>query len=847
MAFLIKYAASNSGRLIKCTQISLLYSTLGASDEKGNIYQRISKDVGEDRYSRSAKEENSPPISLGDRLTQLPDLPFEKPFPKSKEDRENLYPRISKEENYPSISLGERLAFLPDFQVDKPSQTRVELKRSLETRIKKRVKEQYLNGKFHNLVTNVIATSKTLEDAYNSIRHSSNSQANNEHDGLCFISMAKELLRGDFDVEANTVKISPKSLRERNLILPNLKLKVIQEAIRIVVEVVYRPHFSKICHGCRSGRGTQSALRYICNEIENPNWYFAFCVTKEVDTHVFNRLISIMEERIEDASFYALLRLMFEAQVLNLEFGGFPKGQGLPQEGTLSPILMNVNLSLFDAEFYRLCMRYEGLSPNNDDPIQAGRNSKLRNWFRRQIKGEDSHNRQAHRLHACRYMDEILVAVSGPEDLALEIRESVYGYLRESLSLEVVEQGESPLIKPTSGVRFLGMFIRASDREEISSAVRVVHKLKDKMQLFASQKEVYWEAMTARIGKKFVGRCLKNIKEEKLEREENMSMVLMNRISEFRRPGMEPEHWFRHLLKIWIQDLGTQVKRNEEETLAKHIVEPELPLELVNSFYNFQQKAKEYISSESLSTRSLLESHSLSSPTMTTKLEAPIRVLKKSMIRYGLIDTEGNPRHISMLILQDDLQIINWFCGLVRRWKYWFRECDNFETVRLMILECVRKSCVRTLSTKHHVSEAVIERRYESELSNIPLRGQMEFFSLSKDKEKMTNGRDSLSFSSEDEMMLYGSAYAGLFVLSLAQVKRPSALRVCRVMCCSVPASSIYSVHVFEKRKHPGWKTGFSSWIPPALNRKRIPLCKQHVKDLYMGDISLQVVDFSPS
>ncbi|KAL4185159.1 hypothetical protein AMTRI_Chr10g229270 [Amborella trichopoda] len=553
------------------------------------------------------------------------------------------------------------------------------------------------------------------------------------------------------------------------------------------------PHFSKIFHGCRSGRGTQSALRYICNEIENPNWYFAFCVKKEVDTHVFNRLISIMEERIEDASFYALLQLMFEAQVLNLEFGGFPKGQGLPQEGTFSPILMNVYLSLFDEEFYRLCMRYEGLSPNKDDPIQAGQSSKLQTWFRRQIKGEDSHNRQAHRLHACRYMDEIL---------------SVYGYRRESLSLEVVEQGESPLIKPTSGARFLGMFIRASSREEISSAVRVVQKLKDKMQLFASQKEVYWEAMIARIGKKFVGRCLKNIKEEKLEREENMSMA-----------------------KNGTGDLGTQVKRNEEETLAKHIVEPDLPLELVNSFYNFQQKAKEYISSESLSTRSLLESHSLSSPTMTTKLEAPIRVLKKSLMLYGLIDTEGNPRHISMLILLDDLQIINWFCGLVCRWKYWFRECDNFENVRLMIVECVRKSC----------------RRYESELSNIPLRGQMEFFSLSKDKEKMTNGRDSLSFSSDDEMMLYGSAYAGLFVLSLVQVKRPSALRVCRVLCCSVPASSIYLMHVLEKRKHPGWKTGFSSWIPPALNRKRIPLCQQHVKDLYMGDISLQVVDFSPS
>jgi hypothetical protein len=52
--------------------------------------------------------------------------------------------------------------------------TRTERKRLAELRIKKRVKAQYLNSRFYDLMDKVVANAETLEDAYDIVRLNSN-------------------------------------------------------------------------------------------------------------------------------------------------------------------------------------------------------------------------------------------------------------------------------------------------------------------------------------------------------------------------------------------------------------------------------------------------------------------------------------------------------------------------------------------------------------------------------------------------------------------------------------------------------------------------------------------------
>ncbi|KAL2481696.1 Intron maturase [Abeliophyllum distichum] len=565
---------------------------------------------------------------------------------------------------------------------------------------------------------------KTLMDAYDSIRVTSNVDLALDGDKLPFESMAEELARGEFDVQSNTYGISTKGAKaqKEDLVFPKLKLRIVQEAIRIALEVVYRPHFSKISHGCRNGRGPWSALRYIRKEISDPDYWFTLVINKNLDDCIFTKLVSIMEEKIEDPGLYAIIRSMFDAKVLNWEFGCFPKGHGLPQEGVLSPILMNVYFDPFDREIYRMSMRYEAFDSKHTEDERS--HSKLRHWFRRQVNASSVQQSSVRvkpgvRVHCCRFMEEIFFSISGPKEVALSFKSDIEAYLKNSLHLEVDNQtGVLECFGPL-GVQFLGTLFKRRLKE--SPAVRTVHKLKEKIKLFAEQKQESWDAGTVRIGKKWLAHGLKKVKESEIKHlSDNNS--LLSEISSFRKAGMETDHWYKHLLKIWMQDVNAKTAASEEVILAKYIAEPALPQELIDSHFEFQQRAKEYISSETTSTLALLSSASSQFiPVSVTEIIAPINIIKKRLHRYGLTNGEGYARTCHLLVLQDDSLIIDWFSGIVRRWLRWYSECDNFNEVKLLISNQIRMSCIRTLAAKYRMHEMLIEKKFDLEAEQNPL------------------------------------------------------------------------------------------------------------------------------
>ncbi|KAK3008969.1 hypothetical protein RJ639_015379 [Escallonia herrerae] len=343
---------------------------------------------------------------------------------------------VDKKNDFGKFTLAKSLAGLVEDSSsikERKPKTRIELKRMVELRIKKRVKEQHMNGKFHDLMAKVISNPATLRDAYNSVRISSNVDLEPEGDYLPFESMALELSSGSFNVETNIFSISTRGASKEALVLPNLKLMVVQEAIRIALEVVYKPNFYTSSHGCRSGRSHLSALK----------------------------------------------------------------------------------------------------------------------------RGER----------------------------------------------------ESP-------------------------AVRAVHKLKEKVKLFTSQKQESWDAGTVRIGKKWLGHGLKKVKESEIRHLADQSSTL-SQVSRFRKTGMETDHWYKVLLKVWMQTMNVKSAVHEGFLLSKYIVEPALPQELRDSFYTFQKRAEEYVSSETASTLALLSCSHSESPTVT-EIIAPAHAIKKRLLRYGL-------------------------------------------------------------------------------------------------------------------------------------------------------------------------------------------------------------------
>ncbi|MED6146554.1 hypothetical protein PIB30_035556 [Stylosanthes scabra] len=713
---------------------------------------------------------------------------------------------VLKDEEFGKSTLAMDLASLMEESskvLESKPRSRMEFKRFLENRIKKRVKNQFVNGKFRDLMQS-ISNGETLRDAYNCIRINSNVDADSGYDNCFLDDLAKQLQEGSFNASANTFSVSTRGSNDKQiLVLPNLRLNVVQEAIRIALEVVYKPHFSKISHGCRSGKGHATALKYIRNGVLNPDWWFTLLVTKKLDASVLAKLIFVMEDKIEDPALYDLIRSMFDAQVLNLEFGGFPKGHGLPQEGILSPILMNIYLDLFDTEFHRLSMKYEaiydGVGVHNDQDKSC---SKLRGWFRRQLDGNSNcmvDTNSSVKVYSCRFMDEIFFAISGPR-----------------------------------GIRFLGNLVKRSGKE--SPAVKAVHKLKEKIELFTLQKIEAWKYGTIRIGKKWLGHGLKKVKESEIKHLACSSSIL-NRVSCYRKSGMETDHWYKHLMKIWLQDVQTK-HASEETILSKCVAEPALPLELKDSFYEFKKQAEQYIASEAASIFELLPNNNSSLENVMTKTEiiAPLDAIKRRLLRYGLTSSNGFPRSTNLLIMHDTTEIIDWFSGIIIRWLKWYESCANFNEIKCLISDQVRKSCIRTLAVKYRVHETDIEKRFDVELSRLPSTQDVEL--------EMTNELSDIQAFENDEALMYGITYSGLCMLSLARIVTEARPCNCFVIGCCSPAPRVYTLHVMERQKSPSWKTGFSTCIHPSLNKRRIGLCKQHLRDLYLGYISLQSIDF---
>ncbi|KAJ3679096.1 hypothetical protein LUZ60_017107 [Juncus effusus] len=763
-------------------------------------------------------------------------------------DTEN-HKTIQKNNEKP-ISLAKSLAILSDESLkEKKSKkpfSRAEHKRFLELQIKKRVKNQFINGKFINLMDNVIANKDTLSDAYDIIRLDSNLDLESEKEYSDFGSLSEQLKDGNFNFEENIVKLNK---RNENLNLPRLNLKIVQEAIRVCLEVIFRPNFSKISHGCRAGKGHKSALKFISKEIGVPNWYFTIHLNKEADEKILSKTISQIEEKIEDSKLVLFINQNFEAKVLNLVFGNFPKGYGLPQEGSLSPILMNIYLDLFDRDVFRVCMKYEALNlerNNNLNECDNNGTSNLRKWFRNQIKAKNENENEKEnengkiisnpnletKLYACRFMDEIFIAIFGSKEIAENIKFELINFLNTSLYLDLND--ELNLIAANNNnnleIQFVGTLVRVAPKD--SNKIRVVHKLKEKVSLFASQKKEIFDNMNLRIGKKWLAYGLKRVKESEIK-SLNLSTPLLDKISEFRKDGMKTDHWYKTLLKVWLENIiNAKNESNEEVLLAKYISEPALPKDLRDSFYNFQNEAIKYINSEEASCVALLNNYDNDNngeEKYVVKIEAPLNFIKKNLNRYGLVNLEGFSKHVQTLILQDDDLIISWFLGLIHRWNKWYSNLDNFEEIRVLITENVCKSCIRTLAAKHKTHETIIEKKFELDLDFGTCTG--------------TSSAELLPI--QDEM--YGISYSGLCVLTLSSVRVPTRVSLkCFVFgcTCGVESISIYTINVREKQRFPGFKTGFYPSIHMSLNGRKIGLCKKHVKDLYLGFVSLQSIEF---
>ena len=146
------------------------------------------------------------------------------------------------------------------------------------------------------------------------------------------------------------VQIPKENGKMRNLGIPTVTDRIIQQAIFQVISPIFEKKFNDNSFGFRPGRSCEQAvikaLEYLNDGYE---WIVDIDLEKFFDTVNQDKLITIIGKTITDGDVVSLIRKYLSAGVMEKGLVK-PTHVGTPQGGNLSPLLSNIMLNELDKE-----------------------------------------------------------------------------------------------------------------------------------------------------------------------------------------------------------------------------------------------------------------------------------------------------------------------------------------------------------------------------------------------------------------------------------------------------------------------------------------------------------------
>jgi RNA-directed DNA polymerase len=137
-------------------------------------------------------------------------------------------------------------------------------------------------------------------------------------------------------------------VERRPLSIPSVRDRIVQAAVKIVLEPVFEADMLACSHGFRPRRGAHDGLQVMIDESwRGRRWVVETDIASCFEAIPVDELMRAVEERVCDQSVLKLLRVMLRAGVM--EDGQVRRPvAGTPQGGVISPLLANVYLHRLD-------------------------------------------------------------------------------------------------------------------------------------------------------------------------------------------------------------------------------------------------------------------------------------------------------------------------------------------------------------------------------------------------------------------------------------------------------------------------------------------------------------------
>jgi len=140
----------------------------------------------------------------------------------------------------------------------------------------------------------------------------------------------------------------PGSKEKRPLGIPTVRDRVVQAALRAVLEPIFERNFAAQSYGFRPGRGCKEALCRVDTLLKQGySWVVDADLKSYFDTIPHAALLDRVREKVADGKVLGLVAAYLTAQVMETAKGWTPEG-GTPQGAVISPLLSNIYLDPLD-------------------------------------------------------------------------------------------------------------------------------------------------------------------------------------------------------------------------------------------------------------------------------------------------------------------------------------------------------------------------------------------------------------------------------------------------------------------------------------------------------------------